>query len=217
MSRAGSQKPPKQKPEQQSALLAQVAPTAVQLGGTASQRPAMQVLLQQPALAVQVPPVGVQGVLQTCAVASQVPRQHSAVEVQAAPSARQVSAPKPQRGGSTLSSQRSLQQPRPEPELHVSPVGRQLRFGRSTWHSPPWQTFEQHSALAAQRSLSTLHSPPPQRPPKHPSEQQSSAVWQAAPSAKHAAVQRTTPAIPVTGSQRPLQHAADAAQSVPAA
>jgi hypothetical protein len=38
--------------------------------------------------------------------------------------------------------------------------------------------------LLAQVSLSTLQSPPPQTPPKQPSEQQSSAFWQATPSAK---------------------------------
>jgi len=73
---------------------------------------------------------------------------------------------------------------------------------------------EQHSELAVQDSLSTLHRPPPQRPPKQPSEQQSSAFVHATPSAKQAFVQRTTPAIPVTGSQRPLQHCAFAVQSV---
>jgi len=57
-----------------------------------------------------------------------------------------------------------------------------------------------------QRSLSILQRPPPQRPPKQPSEQQSSAFVQATPSAKQAFAHWTTPACPVTGSQRPLQH-----------
>jgi hypothetical protein len=74
--------------------------------------------------------------------------------------------------------------------------------------------FEQHSAFAVQASLSTLHSPPPQRPLKQPSEQQSSAFVHATPSAKHAFVHCTTPDMPVTGSQRPLQHCALLVQSV---
>jgi len=74
--------------------------------------------------------------------------------------------------------------------------------------------FEQHSAFCVHASLSILHSPPPQRPLKHPSEQQSSAFAQATPSAKQAFVHCTTPAIPVTGSQRPLQHCALDVQSV---
>jgi hypothetical protein len=75
--------------------------------------------------------------------------------------------------------------------------------------------FEQHSEFAVQASLSTRHSPPPQRPPKQPSEQQSSAFAQATPSAKQAFVHCTTPAMPVTGAQRALQHWSFAVQSVP--
>jgi hypothetical protein len=59
--------------------------------------------------------------------------------------------------------------------------------------------FEQHSAFAVHLSLSTLHRPPPQRPLKQPSEQQSSAWVHATPSAKQAFVHCTTPACPVTG------------------
>jgi hypothetical protein len=73
---------------------------------------------------------------------------------------------------------------------------------------------EQHSEFAVHVSLSTLHSPPPHRPPKQPSEQQSSAFVQTTPSAKQAFVHCTTPACPVTGSQRPLQHCAASVQSV---
>jgi hypothetical protein len=137
--------------------------------------------------------------------------------VHATPSLRQVSLLKPQRGGSTVSSQLSVQQPRPEPELHVSPVGRQSRLPRSIWHCPPRQRFEQHSALAAHDSLSTLHSPPPHRPPKQPSEQQSSAFPQGAPSAKQKPVHSTTPAMPVTGAQWPLQQAPFALHAIPGA
>src|SRR5262245_31536067 len=74
--------------------------------------------------------------------------------------------------------------------------------------------FEQHSAFVVQAVLSTLHSPPPQRPLKQPSEQQSSAFVHATPSAKQTFVHWTTPDIPVTGSQRPLQHCAFSVQSV---
>ena len=43
-------------------------------------------------------------------------------------------------------------------------------------------------------------------PPKHPSEQQSWAVVQATPLARHASLHWMTPAWPVTGSHNPLQH-----------
>ena len=103
----------------------------------------------------------------------------------------------------------------PEPELQVSPVGRQSRLERSIWHCPPWQMFEQQSAFAAQLSLSTLQSPPPQRPLKQPSEQQSSAIVQAMPSATQRLAHWVTPDIPVTGSQRALQHSAFIVQAAP--
>ena len=184
----GSQKPPKQRPEQHCALVVQAPLIGVQLVVGIAQLPAVQVLVQQPALLVQVPPTGVQGVLHTCVAGSHTPRQHCASVVHAALSPRQVSLPKRQRLGSTVSSQTSVQQPRPDPDVQVSPVGRQFRLARSTWHCPAWQMFEQQSAFAAQDSLSTLHRPPPQCPPKQPSEQQSSAFVHATPSAKHAFV-----------------------------
>jgi len=209
-----SQKPPKQRPAQHCASVVQAPLIGVQLVVGGPQVPPAQLFEQQAALPAQAPPFAVQGVLQSRVVGSQMPRQHCASAVQAAPSARQVSLPKPHRLGSWVSSQTFVQQPRPEPELQVSPVGRQSRFARSIWHCPPWQMSEQQSALAVHASLSILQSPPPQRPPKQPSEQQSSAFAQATPSAKQAFVQRTTPAIPVTGSQRPLQHCALLVQSV---
>jgi hypothetical protein len=43
-------------------------------------------------------------------------------------------------------------------------------------------------------------------PPKQPSEQQSWAAAQGTPFARHASLHSMTPAWPVTGSQRPLQH-----------
>ena len=132
----GSQKPPKQSPEQHCALLVHAPLICVQLVAGIEQLPAAQVLEQQPALPVHAPPIGVHGVLHACVVGSQLPRQHCASAVQAAPSPRQVSAPNLQRVGSTVSSQTSVQQPRPEPDVHVSPVGRQSRFARSTWHWP---------------------------------------------------------------------------------
>ena len=104
----------------------------VQLVGGVPQVPAVQLLEQQVAFPVQAPPFGVHGVLHRCVVGSQIPRQHWLSAVQAAPSPRQVSAPNPQRTGSIVSSHTFVQQPRPEPELQVSPVGRQSRFARST-------------------------------------------------------------------------------------
>jgi hypothetical protein len=130
----GSQKPPKQRPEQHCALLMQAPLIGVQLVVGIEQLPAVQVLVQHPALPVHAPPTGAQGVLHVRVVASQIPRQHCASVVHAAPSPRQVSLPKRHRLGSTLSSQTSVQQPRPDPDVHVSPVGRQFRFARSTWH-----------------------------------------------------------------------------------
>src|SRR5262249_19812878 len=100
------------------------------------QTPAAQLLEQHTALPVQALPFAVHGVLQTRVAGSQTPRQHCASAVQAAFSPRQVSAPKRQRLGSTVSSQTSVQQPRPEPEVQGSPVGRESRLGRSTWHWP---------------------------------------------------------------------------------
>jgi hypothetical protein len=133
----GSQNPPKQTPEQHCAGLVQPTPIGVQLVDGIAQLPAVQVLVQQPALLVQLPPMGVHGVLHTCVVGSQMPRQHCPSLVHAAVSPRQVSAPNAQRFGSIDSSQTVVQQPRPEPDVQVSPVGRQLRFARSTWHCPP--------------------------------------------------------------------------------
>jgi hypothetical protein len=133
----GSQKPPKQTFEQHWAFVVQLTPICWQPVAGIEQLPAVQVLEQQPALLVQAPPIGVQGVLQTCVVGSQMPRQHCASAVQAAASPRHVSAPKLHRFGSMVSSHTVVQQPLPEPEVQVSPVGRQFRFARSTSHIPP--------------------------------------------------------------------------------
>ena len=124
----GSQNPPRQKVEQQSVPVVQAPLTGWQALAGGAQLPAAQLLLQQAALPAQAAPLAVQGVLQTWAVGSQTPRQHCVSAVQVAPSAKQVSWPKPQRGGLGVSSQLSVQQPRPGPELQVSPVGRQSRL-----------------------------------------------------------------------------------------
>lgn len=128
----GSQKPPKQTFEQHWALPVQAVPICWHPVAGIEQLPAAQLLEQQPALLVHAPPTGVHGVLQTRVAGSQRPRQHCASAVQAAPSARQVSVPKPHRFGSMDSSHAFVQQPRPEPEVQVSPVGRQSRLARST-------------------------------------------------------------------------------------
>lgn len=133
----GSQNPPKQRPEQHCALLVQALLIWMQLVAGMPHVPAVQLLEQQPALFVQAPPTGAHGVLHRRVVVSQIPRQHCASDVHAALSPRQVSPPNMQRLGSMFSSQTSVQQPRPEPDVQVSPVGRQFRFARSTWHSPP--------------------------------------------------------------------------------
>ena len=124
----GSQNPPIQKLEQQSVPVVQAPLTGRQVLAGGAQLPAAQLLLQHPALPVQAAPFAVQGVLQAWVVGSQMPRQHCASAVQAPPSAKQVSTPKPQRGGSLVLSQSLLQQPLPGPESHVSPVGRQSRL-----------------------------------------------------------------------------------------
>jgi hypothetical protein len=133
----GSQKPPKQRPEQHWALVVQAPLICAQLVLGVPQLPAVQLLEQHAALLAQAPPTGAQGVLHRCEAGSQTPRQHWASAVQAAPSPRHVSPPNLQRFGSIVSSHTSVQQPRPEPDVQVSPVGRQLRFARSTWHCPP--------------------------------------------------------------------------------
>jgi hypothetical protein len=132
----GSQKPPTHTPEQHCAAVAQAAPTMAQLVGGGVQTPAAQLLAQHWDPAVHAVPVAPQGVRQTCVVGSQAPRQHWLSAVQAAASAKQVSAPKAQRGGLTVSLHTLVQQPWPDPELQVSPVGRQSRLARSTWHCP---------------------------------------------------------------------------------
>lgn len=76
--------------------------------------------------------------------------------------------------------------------------------------------FEQHSALLPQGCPSTTQSPPPHLPPKQPSEQQSTALVHACPSRRQKLVHSRTPAWPVTGSQRPLQHPLAVVHAVPA-
>jgi len=132
----GSQNPPMQKVEQQSVPAVHAPLTGWQVLAGGAQAPAAQLLLQQAPFPAQAAPLAVQGVLQACVVGSHTPRQHCASEVQAAPSAKQVSVPKPQRGGSCVLSQTLLQQPLPGPESQVSPVGRQSRLAWSIWHWP---------------------------------------------------------------------------------
>jgi hypothetical protein len=72
----GSQKPPKQRPEQHCALVVHAPLIGVQLVVGIEQLPAVQVLLQQPTLPVHAAPVGVQGVLHACVDVSHTPRQH---------------------------------------------------------------------------------------------------------------------------------------------
>jgi hypothetical protein len=100
------------------------------------------------------------------------------------------------------------QHPRCGPEVHVSPVGRQVEFAGSTSHSPRvvLHTPEQHSAFAAQRSPGSAQSLGAQTPLKHPSEQQSCARVHGTPFPLQASPQSVRPAWPTSGSHRPLQH-----------
>ena len=88
-----------QKVEQQSAPVVQAPLTGWQALAGGAQLPAVQLLLQQAALPAQAAPSAAQGVLQAWVAGSQTPRQHCVSPVQAAPSAKQVSCPKPHRGG----------------------------------------------------------------------------------------------------------------------
>lgn len=163
--------------------MVQAAPATAQLVVGAPQLPLAQLPEQHWPAVVQIAPSAAHGVLQVFDAGSQTPAQQSLFCVQAALGPRQVLAPKPQRGGSTDLSQAFEQQPEPGPESQVSPVGRQSLLVRSIWHCPPWQMFEQQSALAVQVSLSVLQILPPHTPPLQAREQQSSAFAHAAPSA----------------------------------
>ena len=124
----GSQNPPTQNVEQQSAPVVQAPLTGWQVLMGGWQTPAAQLLLQQAPAPAQAAPLAVHGVLHAWVVGSHAPRQHWVSAVHAAPSVKQVSAPKPQRGGFWVLSQLSLQHPLPGPESQVSPVGRQSRL-----------------------------------------------------------------------------------------
>jgi hypothetical protein len=211
-----SHEPARQKPVQQSALVRHAPATGRQSGGGGWHLAWLQPKLQHSALCVQSEPFGEHGDWHTRRPSTRLhaPRQQSASVVQATPCGRHVWGPKSQR--SVVSLQTS-QQPRPVPLVQSSPVGRQSRFGSSIAHSPraPSQMFEQHSAFSLHGSPSTTHRPPPQLPFLHPSEQQSVAFSQLAPSRRQKSVQRRS-GWPVTGSQRPLQHSAAALQIVSA-
>jgi hypothetical protein len=186
-----SQKPPRQKPVQQSAFVWHAPAVGVQSGGGGWHLPPTQPKLQHSAFWVQAEPFGTQVVRHTRLPSATLhsPRQQSALFTQATPCGRQVVGPKSQRSVVSL---HTSQQPRPVPLVQSSPVGRQSRLGSSIAHSPRprSQMFEQHSALAVQGSPSTTQRPPPHFPPKQPSEQQSTAFSQLAPSGRQNAVQR---------------------------
>jgi hypothetical protein len=140
---------------QQSALVAQVPVTGTQVpvppgpvpptgpppgggggggGGSASQRPLVQLEVQQSAPALHAPATATHAVLQVLVAGSQTFPQHCASDAQAAVSPRHCSGGAMQRGGlKFFLSHKSLlavlpQQPRWGPELHVSPVGRQVEL-----------------------------------------------------------------------------------------
>jgi hypothetical protein len=179
-------------------------------GGVLEQTPLLQKPPQQPShaafehLPVQLPaqlsPSGTHAGAHFFVVGSQRPPQHCGSVVQSAVMPRHNEGGNPQRGSSKLSwSQSSLllvsrQQPRWEPELHVSPVGRHVELAASTSQVPPLQTPEQHSALLPQDSLCSLQSWAAHTPSKQPSEQQSCARVHAWPLPRHASVHLVTPA-----------------------
>jgi hypothetical protein len=92
-------------------------------------------------------------------------------------------------------------------------------------HFPPVQMFEQQSALTVQFSDWTSQIAPPHVPPLQLRSQQSVALEQVAPLPRQKLVHCVTPAMPCTGSHRPLQqsfspiapgvHAAAGARHVP--
>ena len=226
-----SQKPPRQSDVQQSAAEAHPLPTGRHApgggggggfppvgggggGSGASQLPFVQLEVQQSAPVMHGPAAGTQAATpHVCEAGSQCLLQQSASATHVALSPLQRLGGAMQRGGLVLLSQRSLegvapQQPFCGPELHVSPVGRHVEFAASIKHFfvAGSQRFEQQSELTAHVSLSTLQMVPPHVPPLQASVQQSCASTHATPSARHASRHWMTPAMPVTGSQSPLQH-----------
>jgi hypothetical protein len=184
------------------------------VGGAAGpQCPLVQAPLQHSAAVVQAAASGAQAVLHVWLAGSQVPRQQSVSLPQVAPDARQVVGARSQRFVRSL--QLFEQQPRPVPEVQDSPVGRQSRFTRSMRQRPSLQMFEQHSPSLLHSSFSRVQVWVTHLPPKHPSEQQSCALVQAAPSPKQKAPHSRL-GTPVTGSQRLLQQAPALAQVAPA-
>jgi hypothetical protein len=125
------QLPAKQSPLQQSAFVAHAPVVGVhpcggwQVGGLPEQSSP-----QHSALKLQVAPVSMHGswhVGTPMSFGRHSPLQQSASTVQPAPFTWHVAAPCTQSGGFCVSSHTS-QQPLPDPELQVSPVGRQSVF-----------------------------------------------------------------------------------------
>jgi hypothetical protein len=170
----------------------------------------VQLAEQQSVPAPHAPPVGAQGVVHVLLVGSQWAEQQSPSVSHAALCARQAPGGRMQRPAGPQRSSLSVapQQPDCGPLPQSSPVGRHRELDRSTSHCcvAELHTPEQQSAFAAHGSPTMVHSFAVHTPPKQPSEQQSCAVAHATPSARHASRHWMTPACPVTGSQRPLQH-----------
>jgi hypothetical protein len=179
------------------------------VGGGASQRRFVQLEEQQSAPTAHAALVAAQTVTQALVAGSQCSEQQSPSEAHAAFWPRHAPGGSPHRpsGSQRSSSLVAPQQPDCGPLPQSSPVGRQREFARSTPHSlvVGSHTPEQQSEFTAHVALTVAHSSFAQTPPKHPSEQQSCAVAQATPSARHASRHWMTPASAVTGSQRPLQ------------
>ncbi len=186
-------------------------------GGGTSQRPFVQLEEQQSAPVVQVALAAAQTVTHVLLAGSQWLEQQSPSAVHVAFWPRHAPGGSPQRpsGSQRSSSLVAPQQPDCGPLPQSSPVGRHREFARSTLHCfvVGSQTPEQQSEFSEQVSPTIAQSLSVQIPPKHPREQQSWAVAQATPFARHASLHWMTPASPVTGSQRPLQQSGPIVQA----
>ena len=172
--------------------------------------PLVQLEVQQSEPLVHAPRAGVHTTVQALLAGSQCPEQQSVSAVHDAFCPRHAPGGRMHRPSGPHRSFLSVapQQPDCGPLPQSSPVGRQVELAVSTSHIlvDGSHTPEQQSAFTAHESPMMVHSVSAQTPPKQPSEQQSCAVAHATPFARQASRHWTTPAWPVTGSQRPLQH-----------
>jgi hypothetical protein len=190
-----AQKPPKHRSEQHCPFAVHAEPTDSQAEPRLAHEPFVHTLVQQSALTVHAPATATQAAgWHVCVVVLHVPWQQSASVAHVPPWARHASLPNTHRDVSL--SQTIEQQPCCGPELHVSPIPRQVVLAMSSWHWPAMQMFEQHCELAVHGSLSTPHSMPPHTPPLQSRLQQSVALVHATPSATQSGKHCVTQAMP---------------------